>query len=153
MDQMLMTEIIGLQDLPKDELQKRWRKLFGREPPDYGRRFMAERLAYRLQELRFGGLSAEARKQMDEILNEAGYDGLGEKQRGRVKRSPQTKPSLIAGTRLAKQWRGQQHEVVILEKGFEFEGRHYRSLSAIAKEITGSHWNGRAFFGVGPKRS
>ncbi len=149
---MLMTEIINLQSATLDELRQRWRRLFGGEPPNYAKRFMAERLAYRLQELRFGGLKPEIRKQMNEILSEAGYDEMGGQNHRNDKKTTASKPSLIAGTRLIKQWRGQRYEVTVLGNGFEWEGRPYRSLSAIAKEITGTHWNGRVFFGVGAKK-
>ena len=152
MEQLLLAEIIEIQKMPLARLRDRWRRLFGSAPPRYGRRFMAERLIYRLQELQQGGLSEKAQQKMKEVLAEAGLDDLG--WRG-VKRKPkgQAKPSLLAGTKLVKQWRGLRHEVMVLPKGFEYQGQAYRSLSAIAHEITGSHWNGRAFFSVGAKKN
>jgi hypothetical protein len=84
---------------------------------------------------------------MDEILDEAGYDELGalRKDRRHPRRSP-TAP--VTGTRLIREWDGERHEVITLKIGFEYQGRQYKSLSAIAREITGTRWNGPAFFGL-----
>ncbi len=141
------THIAELQQLPMRDLQQRWRDLIGADPPRYNRGFLIRRLAYRLQELAYGGLSQAARARMDELLAEAGCDELG---------SPQVKKQLargrrempIAGTRLIREWNGQPHEVTAVPGGFAYRGRRYRSLTAVAELITGTHWNGPAFFGV-----
>jgi len=151
MEQLLLAEIIEIEKMPLAKLRERWRQLFNSEPPRYGRRFMAERLIYRLQELQQGGLSEKVQQKMEEVLAEARLDDLGGRGATR-KPKGQAKPSLLAGTKLVKEWRGLRHEVMVLPKGFEYQGQAYRSLSAIAHEITGSHWNGRAFFNVGPRK-
>ena len=152
MEQLLLAEMIETQKMPLAKLRERWRQLFNSEPPRYGRRFMAERLIHRLQELQQGGLSEKAQQKMKEVLAEAGLDDLGWRSAKR-KSKDNAKPSLLAGTKLVKEWHGQRHEVMVLPKGFEYQRRSYRSLSAIAEEITGSHWNGRAFFSVGAKKN
>ncbi len=141
-------QIADLETLPAAKLEDRWRALFGSDPPACQRRFLVKRLAYRIQELTYGGLSEAARARMDEIAQEAGLDGEASLP-GRGRRAAQRKRELpVAGTRLVRMWDGRRHEVTVTAAGFEFEGRPYRSLSAIANIITGGHWNGRVFFGL-----
>ena len=123
------------------ELKRQWRELCGTEPPPYNRKFLESRLAYRIQELAYGGLKPET---------VARLEALGEQLDGgnvvlRRIRAGEDRP--VAGTRLVREWQGVQHTVTVLADGFEYEGRPYRSLSAIARAITGTRWNGWAFFG------
>jgi hypothetical protein len=105
------------------------------------RDFLVKRLAYRIQELAYGGLSARAEAKLNRLIaeEEARLNGKIPKRRG-------DRP--ITGTRLIREWRGVEHAVTVLDNGFEYQGRPYRSLSAIARAITGTRWNGRLFFGV-----
>lgn len=150
--QMILAEIARLPGLGLDDLRERWRRLFDEEPPSYGRRFLVERLAYRMQELELGGLSDETRRRMDALLEEAGCDEMGRRTRGKKNGRRPAEQALLPGTLITREWRGERYEVSVLPRGFEYQGRPYRSLSAIAREITGGHWNGRLFFGVGPRR-
>ena len=142
-----LRQIAELETLAVPELKARWRKLFGADPPTHNRRFLIKRLAYRIQELTYGGLSDEARRRAAEIIKEAGLDeeasipGRGGTPRRRVE-------AAILGTRFVRVWNGRRYEVTVIAGGFEFEGKPYRSLTAIARAITGTHWNGRAFFGL-----
>jgi len=142
-----LKQIAELHTLSVPDLKARWRKLLGTDPPTYQRRFLIKRLAYRVQELTYGGLSDVARQRAAEIIREAGMDeeasipGRGGTPRRRAEVA-------IAGTRLVRVWNGRRYEVTVTLGGFEFEGRPYRSLSAIARVITGTHWNGRRFFGL-----
>ena len=138
----VLRQVAELNDMDLDQLKERWRKLFDSEPPTYGRSMMLKRLAYRIQELAYGGLPGEVRDQMDRILDGAGYDEIGRK--GNVKKPAGPVP----GTLLIREWRGDRYEVSALENGFEYRGRRFRSLSAVAFHITGTKWNGPAFFGV-----
>jgi len=138
----VLKQVAELNDMDLARLRKRWRELFDAEPPSYGKSSMMKRLAYRIQELAYGGLPGEVRDQMGRILHDAGYDDLGRK--GNVKK--QTGP--IPGTLLIREWKGGRHEVTALENGFEYRGRRFRSLSAVAFHITGTKWNGPAFFGL-----
>ena len=147
MSDSTVRQITQLSKLSFSELQARWRSLFGTEPPAYHRRFLVKRLAYRLQELAYGGLSETTRAQMADILQDAGLDEQASiRGRGRTQKRPNDLP--LAGTRLVREWNGRRYEVTVASGGFVFEGRRYRSLTAITKAITGTHWNGRAFFGL-----
>jgi len=147
MSSSVLKQIAALGGLSAAELKERWRDLNGTEPPRYNRDFLLKRLAHRVQELAHGGLSESARSRMNQALEEAGFDDLGgEPERRKESRH---KPDIpVAGTRLVREWRGRRYEATIVPGGFEFEGRRYRSLTAITKAITGTHWNGRAFFGL-----
>ena len=146
----VVRQIADLETLPAGQLEARWRALFGTDPPACQRQFLVKRLAYRLQELAYGGLSQAARTRMEEIAQEAGLDeeaslsGRGRRTHKRSRELP------VAGTRLVRVWNDRRHEVTVTSTGFEFEGRPYRSLSAIANAITGGHWNGKVFFGLRP---
>jgi len=144
MSETVLKQIAALEKLSHTEVQERWRTLLGAEPPRYSKAFMVKRLAHRLQELAHGGLSRDTRDQMDRLLDEAGYDELAGKRRRRRRREDIP----VLGTRLVREWEGERHEVTVVQKGFEYRGRRYRSLSAIANTITGGHWNGKVFFGL-----
>ena len=144
-----LRQIADLETLSAGQLEARWRALFGSDPPACQRRFLVKRLAYRIQELTYGGLSEAARARMHEIAEEAGLDAEASLP-GRGRRAAARKRELpVAGTRLVRMWDDRRYEVTVTATGFEFEGRPYRSLSAIANAITGGHWNGRVFFGLG----
>jgi Protein of unknown function (DUF2924) len=123
------------------DLKQRWRELFGKEPPPFSRSFLQSRLAYRVQQLAFGGLTSETVARL-EALGERLDGGNLTLRRIRADGRP------IAGTRLVREYRGVEHAVTILPHGFEYEGRPYQSLSAIARAITGTRWNGWTFFGL-----
>ncbi|MGE4043555.1 MAG: DUF2924 domain-containing protein [Acetobacteraceae bacterium] len=123
------------------DLKTEWRALFGTEPPPYNRKFLESRLAYRIQELVYGGLKPETVKRL-EALGEQ-IDGKNITLR-RVRHDQRP----IAGTRLLREWRGVEHVVTVTRDGYDWEGRPYQSLSAIARAITGTRWNGLVFFGV-----
>ena len=112
-----------------------------RSTTPYNRRFLESRLAYRIQELAHGGLKLET---------VARLEALGERLDGGnvVLRRIRADDRPIAGTRLTREYQGVEHVVTVLRDGFEYEGRPYRSLSAIARSITGTRWNGWTFFGL-----
>ena len=120
--------------------------LFGTEPPGYNRRFLESRLAYRIQELAYGGLKPETIRRL-EALGEQFADRSVTRRRIRHDAMP------IAGTRLLREWQGIEQTVTVLAEGYEWQGRPYRSLSAIARAITGTRWNGLVFFGLKSQRS
>jgi len=142
----VLARVAALKTTPIPELKQLWRDLFGKEPPPFNRRFLENRLAYRLQELAYGGLPAATVKRL-ELLGEQ-LDG-GKK---RV-RSRRTDDRPVAGTKLIREWQGTPYEVIVQPDHFEFQGRRYDSLSHVARQITGTIWNGWAFFGLRSARS
>ena len=133
----ILREIDKLQQTPTAELRQQWVDLMGAEPNQLGRNYLIRRLAYRIQELAFGGLARDARALLS----------AKPKKRPRGHRSN----NLMPGTTLHREWHGTRYEVVVLEKGYRYDGKEYRSLSAVAQAITGSYWSGNRFFGVTPK--
>lgn len=142
METNVLQQVTELSGMAFDALKDRWRDLFGTEPPGYKREHLIRRLAYRIQELAYGGLSDAAREQLAQIADAAG-DQVTRKKRRKAK---STHP--LPGTRLVREWRGVRHEVTVVAGGYEYQGRPYRSLSAVAKAITGAHWSGPQFFGL-----
>ncbi|MEN6521147.1 MAG: DUF2924 domain-containing protein [Armatimonadota bacterium] len=141
-------QVADLQNLSHEELIALWGTLCGGKPPAYNRVYIIKRLAYRIQEIAYGGLSEEAHQKMDEVLARHGYDENGVPMRKPGRRIGSAKPMPVIGSRFVREWNGRRYEVTALIDGFEFNGRKYKSLSAVAKVITGTHWNGRAFFGL-----
>ena len=126
------------------ELKDQWRALFGAEPPPYSRKFLESRLAYRVQELAYGGLKPETVARLETLGKQ--IDG-----KNITLRRIRQEQRLITGTRLLREWQGVEHVVTVQREGFEWQGRPYQSLSAIARAITGTRWNGWAFFGLRPR--
>jgi hypothetical protein len=141
MNNSVLAQLAALPAKTTAELKQLWRELYDREPPLFKRDFLVKRLAYRIQELAYGGLSARAEAKLDRLIaeEEARLNGKLAKRRG-------DRP--ITGTRLIREWQGVEHAVTVLDDGYEYQGRPYRSLSAIARAITGTRWNGPVFFGV-----
>lgn len=144
MDSTVLKQLAELGDMPYPALKERWRSLYGTQPPAYKREHMIRRLAYRIQELAYGGLADQTKAQLERIAEEDEARRQGAKAQRRKPKG--THP--LAGTRLIREWNGQRHEVTAVEGGYEYNGRRYKSLSAIAKAITGAHWSGPQFFGL-----
>lgn len=140
----VLTQLAALKTAPVVALKQKWRELCEGEPPPYNRRFLESRLAYRIQELAYGGLSPETLERLDALADE--LEGKGSKRRSNLQNRP------VAGTRLIREWRGVEHSVTVRQEDFEYQGRPYKSLSAIARAITGTRWNGLVFFGLKNKR-
>jgi hypothetical protein len=137
----VLAQIAGLKSSATTELKARWRQLFETEPPPYNRRFLESRLAYRIQELEYGGLKPTTIARL-EALGEQLDGGKIDVRRQRADDRP------IAGTRLIREYQGVEHCVTVCDDGYEWQGRPYKSLSAIARAITGTRWNGWTFFGI-----
>jgi hypothetical protein len=137
----VLRRLAALQTATTDVLKQRWRELFGKEPPPFSRPYLQSRLAYRVQELAHGGLKPETVARLER---------LGEKLDGGniTLRRMRADDRPIAGTRLVREYQGVEHVVTVLADGFEYQGRPYRSLSAIARAVTNTRWNGWTFFGL-----
>jgi hypothetical protein len=137
----VLGRLAALRTLPTADLKRQWRELFGTEPPAFNRPYLQSRLAYRIQELAYSGLKPETRARL-EALGEQLDGGNVVLRRIRADSRP------LPGTRLVREWQGVQHVVTVRVDDFEFEGRPYKSLSAVARSITGTRWNGWTFFGL-----
>ncbi|MEX0406818.1 DUF2924 domain-containing protein [Aquibium sp. LZ166] len=142
MTDMIPAQLAALKTSSTPELKQQWRDLFQAEPPVFNRRYLESRLAYRIQELTYGGLKPEAVRRLERLGEE--LDGGGKKKR--TMRLDRDRP--IIGTRLLREWQGVEQIVTVTATGFEWQGRPYKSLSAIARAITGTRWNGWVFFGL-----
>ena len=145
MTDTVLARLAALKTTPTAELRKQWEALFETPPPRYNRRFLESRLAYRIQELAYGGLKPETVKRLE---------ALGEQLDGGniVLRRIRGDDKPMAGTRLIREYGGVEHTVTVLHDGYEWQGRPYQSLSAIARAITGTRWNGWVFFGLKNRR-
>ena len=141
MTDKVLARIVALRAMPIDKLKQTWRDLYKTEPPVYNRHHLENRLAYRIQELAYGGLKPSTVKRLEELGEQ--LDGGNPRVRSRrVDGRP------VAGTKLIREWQGVAYEVTVHCDYFEYLGRPYKSLSSIAKQITGTVWNGWAFFGL-----
>jgi hypothetical protein len=134
--------LAALKTTPTLELKAQWRELFDSEPPPFNRRYLESRLAYRIQELAYGGLKPETIRRLERL----GEDLDGGHKAKRTIRADRDRP--ITGTRLIREWQGVEQIVTVTADGFDWQGRPYKSLSAIARAITGTRWNGWVFFGL-----
>ena len=122
------------------ELREEWRRLSSADAsPHLSRELLVRAIAYRLQELAFGGLRPEPRRRLRQVAMELLQTGSAK---------TYLRPQLPSGTRLIREWQGRRYEAVVLDNGFSWQGAHYRSLSAIARAITGTAWSGPLFFGL-----
>ena len=129
-------EIAGLADLERPHLVARWQRLYGRPPPSKLSRALLEKaIAYEIQCAVFGGLSTAARRALRTAAS--GNDG-----------SSASRRHVAPGARLVREWNGTVHEIDAVEDGYAWKGATYRSLTAIARAITGTKWSGPRFFGL-----
>lgn len=141
MNDTVLARLAALKTADIAELKRQWRDLFDNDPPPFNRRYLETRLAYRIQELAYGGLKPETVRRLEELGEQYFGKGTG-------RRRPRADWTPIAGTRLIREWQGVEHLVTVTSTGFEWQGRPYKSLSAIARAITGTRWNGWVFFGL-----
>jgi hypothetical protein len=140
-DATVLARLAALKRMPVTDLKAEWKTLFGTDAPNNSRGFLELRLAHRIQELTYGAVARETSKLLNALADEV--EGKpGRKSMIADSRNP------VVGTRLVREWNGAEHTTIVLRDGFEFEGRKYKSLSAIARHITGTRWNGYRFFGL-----
>lgn len=140
----VLAQLAVLSSMSMADLREKWRALTGSDPPPYGRSMLIGRLAYRIQEVAFGGLKPATMERLEALARQ--IDRAAKRGSAVKPRVPRNRP--VIGTRLIREWRGVEHCVTVREDGFEYQGRPYKSLSAIARAIAGSRWNGWAFFGL-----
>jgi hypothetical protein len=131
-----------LTELPPEDLKQEWTRRFGAPAPNLSPELLRLGVGYKLQEQKSGGISRGTRTLLRQVAAQAG-EGAEKKP---------TPRKLTSGTRLVRDWRGQGHTVIVLDDGFEYDGKHWKSLTAIAKAITGNQWNGPLFFGLAERK-
>lgn len=139
--QAIIAKIAALPDMPMDDIKALWKSLFGTDNPTHNRQFLERRIAYRLQEIEF--------RKVDRVLMDRNKRRIQQIiESGKNKKSDRDL-QLAAGTILIREYHGKEFQVMVSVDGqYEYEGRPYRSLSRIAKEITGTAWSGPVFFGL-----
>jgi Protein of unknown function (DUF2924) len=139
-DPVVEAELDRLPTMPIAGLRKRYRELFRTEPPKaFGPDLLRRSIAHRIQEQAYGGLSASARRLLDQLVKAA----LA-KPNGRLELPRRIK----SGSELVRTGKGKTYRVMVLADGFAYDGETFASLSEIASEITGTRWNGPRFFGL-----
>ncbi len=156
MDIAIITEIRALKTAPINELRQKYSELFNGQKvdSDCNKIWLWRKIAYKMQELGNGCLSTRARREITDLI--AKYDPVNNKAlRPQVISAGQNVTSIpllrdkrlpIPGTIIRKQYKGQDILVKVLEKGFEYNRKYYKSLTAVVREITGAHWSGYIFF-------
>ena len=135
----LARKIATRTDLTAQQLRTEWRRLYRSHPARLSRDLLVRTIAYRMQELAYGGLSKRTQRRLIALTKEVRSNGSIVSDPG---------PCIRPGARLLREWRGRTHTVVVTEDGFEYAGKTYTSLSKIAQTITGAHWSGPRFFGL-----
>lgn len=142
-DHAVLADLVALKAMTVPELREKWAAIFDAPAPNTSRQNLELRLGYRIQELALGGIGRDARRSLDALAAEV---ASGEP--GQMVSDPR-RP--MPGTKLVREWNGVEHTVTVLPKGFEWQGRRYKSLSGAARAITGANWNGWKFFGFSPR--
>jgi hypothetical protein len=135
----LAADLAALEELSRAELRQRWEDLYGTPCPTHmSRQLLLRALAYRMQEQALGGLDRATRRRLDRAAEDLAA--------GRPLAAPA--PKIKPGTRLLREWQGVVHEVIVLDRGVQYRDQSWPSLSAVAREITGTRWSGPRFFGL-----
>ncbi|WP_281648148.1 DUF2924 domain-containing protein [Parendozoicomonas sp. Alg238-R29] len=138
-EQTLAAQVAKIMTMNNRQLCQSWKELLGTEAPPLHTKILRQRLAWKVQELASGGLSDKARKRLQQLKMSV--------IKGKSIRNKRT-CQLPCGTRLMREFKGEEHEVIVTAEGFDYRGDVYSSLTKIARKITGSPWNGPAFFGL-----
>ena len=156
MSENTISEVMALKEMPLGELEKKYEELFdGKKAPSNNKVYLWRKIAYRIQELEHGELSSEAQGKIEDFIRK--YDPVNNKSlrpttttnsSSKKSRLSRDKRLPIPGTVITKEYKGILLQVKVLESGFEYNNKIYKSLTAIAKEVTGAHWNGYLFFNL-----
>ena len=151
-------EVEALSDLTVSQLQVKWLEVWGEPTRSRNKDFLRKRCAWRIQANAYGGISQRARERAAALTDETLLKIRNPRPFVPPTGGGQTVVSIMhgpgdsrlpaPGALIVRNYNGRKLVVTVLSKGFEFEGKHYRSLSAIAKDVTGTHWNGKLFFGL-----
>ena len=157
MTETIASQIQALRKMTLAELCVKHVELFGIESRSRHKDQLFKRLAWRIQELKYGGLSERAKRRAEEIANDLDARFLPPRKKRGTETSPHeilpmgvqtTGTNPTPGAILTRDYHGESHKVTALDRGFEYQGKVYRSLSGLATAITGTQWNGYLFFGL-----
>lgn len=137
MKDTVLKQLSALQTMDMEALKAMWKDLYDIPPPKSNRTFLIRRISYRIQEIAYGGLTAETKTKIRKMKRDPGA--------GVTERSRELPPP---GTMITREYQGVEHRVTVLDSGFEYQGRRYSNLSVIARVITGTRWSGPVFFGL-----
>jgi hypothetical protein len=137
-------ELAALAAMSSAQLREEWQRVMRTAPPAFSPDLLERAIAYELQARRHGGLSPAAQRALDRV-------GRQLARTGKVSQPRETR--LKPGTRLSRDWHGRTHHVLVIDDGYLFEERRYRSLSQVAAAITGTAWSGPRFFGLKPREA
>ncbi len=156
MKETIVEQIMNLKNQSLEQLKAKYEEVFkGEKPTSNNKTYLWRKIAYRIQEIEYGGLSTDSQARINELINQ--YDPVNNKALRPEENSQEINPKKklsrdrrlpIPGTVITKEYKGKTLEVKTLETGFEYCGKAYKTLTAIAKEVTGAHWNGYLFFKV-----
>ncbi|MBQ3564643.1 MAG: DUF2924 domain-containing protein [Alphaproteobacteria bacterium] len=132
-DLLVIKQILALKSMSFGELDKLWTKMFDAPPAFRTKSYMIPKLAYKIQELAYGGIDSETEKKLKYEANH-------------LNRNRKYTP--MVGTKIVKEYKGKMIEVTVVEEGFSYDGVVFKSLSAVAQKITGTKWNGLKFFNI-----
>jgi hypothetical protein len=139
----LSPRMAALTGLTAQQLRDEWRRLYRGQPPRLSRDLLIRSIAYRMQEVAYGGLSKATQRTLATMSKELEANG-------NITIAPDLR--IRSGARLVREWRGRTHTVIVTDDGFEYAGKAYASLTRIAHEITSAHWSGPRFFGLNRKQ-
>ena len=150
----ILGQVLALKEVEVEGLLKKYAEVFsGKKPVSANAGYLKRRIAYRIQEMAYGGLSEAARTRLEQLITV--YDPINNRLLRKVKNPNGSKMQAnrdrrlpIPGSIITKIYKGNAIKVKVLEKGFEYEGKYYRTLSQVANAVTGDHWNGYLFFNL-----
>jgi hypothetical protein len=136
---LLEQQLAELPGMSPAQLRAKWRECWRKPAPDIGPDLLRRGIAWKLQSRVFGDLPSHVKRELERAADRL---------RGGQELVNSSRPSLKPGTRLARSWQGRVHHVLVLDDGYEHEGRRFSSLTQVASTITGTHWSGPTFFGL-----
>jgi hypothetical protein len=156
-------EVKDLKGMTATELREKYLEVFGEETRSWNKNFLLKRIAWRMQAIEEGDLSERARQRAEDLANDADLRvrmprKMPEREAAAPERTvvrtfcpAEDRRLPMPGAVITREYQGETISVTVLDKGFEYEGKVYRTLTAVAKAVTGAHWNGYHFFGLGKK--
>ncbi|MDR2781118.1 MAG: DUF2924 domain-containing protein [Holosporaceae bacterium] len=134
-DLNIIKQVLKLKTMSLNDLRDLWYSLYKHDPISDSKMYMIPQLAYRIQELAYGGTDEATERKIQQVAHD-------------ISKGKKKTYKALLGTKIVKEYKDKLHEIFVVAEGFSYNGRVYSSLSAIAQQITGTKWNGLVFFGV-----